>query len=71
MGKVILLIVVVGATLLLMCFFILKITERIINIITLIRERREHGSLPRSEHVVFNKKTGKLENDSRINLPFE
>lgn len=47
-----------------------KLLESIFNLQALMREKKQPGSLPRTVGMVLNKKTGKLEADSRTILPF-
>lgn len=55
------------------CYLIRKLTESIINLITLWETKKHPGRYPERFNrggIVFNKKTRKLEADNHIMLPF-
>lgn len=67
--------ILIYAALILCCILLVwafsKLLKAWYNLKALSYEKKHPGSLPRSCGLVFNKKTGKLEADSRPLLPFE
>lgn len=58
------------AAAILICFFIKKLTESIVNLSVLLKKENYYDGTLRHEGMVFNKKTKKLEADNSLILPF-